>query len=179
MLPLSVAVASFVLQTHVATFPLVAVTGALMAAAIGRRWIGASAEERAVLTTQANRAAWVLAALWFLPLAEELSRPGGNLSAMWQFARRPPHGGTFTQAFDAWAGALTGVFRAALPLPQGRLIGGAMVVWPRLFAVLQLRSGRRRRVGAGPDGVSRVDGRAVAGGERGGMAAARASRRDP
>jgi hypothetical protein len=153
LLPLFLAFASFVLQTHVATFPLVAVTAALVAAAIVRRWSGASAEERAVLATQANRAAWVLAALWLLPLVEELSRPGGNLSAMWQFARQPPRGGTLTQAFDAWAGAFTGVFRAALPLPQGRLIG-TMVAWPRLFAVLHLlllanvvawaaRSGRR------------------------------------
>jgi hypothetical protein len=138
LLPLFFAVASFVLQTHVATFPLVAVTAALVAAAIGRRWIGASTEERAVLKTQANRAGWVLAALWLLPLVEELSRPGGNMSAMWQFARQPPHGGTLPQAFDAWAGALTGVFRAALPLPRGRLIGHTMVAWPRLFAVLHL-----------------------------------------
>ena len=138
LLPLFLAAASFVLQTHVATFPLVAVTGALVVAAIGRRWIGASAEERAVLKAQANRAAWVLAALWLLPLVEELSRPDGNMSAMWQFARQPPRGGAFPQAFDAWAGALTGVFRAGLSLPQGRLIGRSVVAWPRIVAVLDL-----------------------------------------
>lgn len=138
LLPLFLAVASFVLQTHVATFPLVAVTAALVAAAAGRRWIGASAEERAGLKAQANRAAWVLAALWLLPLVEELSRPGGNLSAMWQFARQPPRGGTLSQAFDAWAGALTGIFHAGLALPQGRLIVPSMAAWPRIIAALQL-----------------------------------------
>ena len=138
LLPLFLAVASFVLQTHVATFPLVAVTGALVVAAIGRRWIGASADERAALKAHANRAAWVLAALWLLPLVEELSRPDGNMSAMWQFARQQPRGGALPQAFDAWAGALTGVFRAGLSLPQGRLIGRSMVAWPRIVAVVEL-----------------------------------------
>jgi len=138
LLPLFLAVASFVLQTHVATFPLVAVTAALVVAAIGRRWIGASAEERAGLKAQANRAAWVLAALWLLPLVEELSRPAGNMSAMWQFARQPPRGGTLPQAFDAWASALTGVFHAGLSLPQGRLIVRSMAAWPRVVAVLHL-----------------------------------------
>jgi len=136
--PLFIAIASFVLQTHVATFPLVAVTAALVVAAIGRRWIGASAEERAGLKAQANRAAWVLAALWLLPLVEELSRPAGNMSAMWQFARQPPRGGTWPQAFDAWASALTGVFHAGLSLPQGRLIVRSVAAWPRVAAVLHL-----------------------------------------
>jgi hypothetical protein len=138
LLPLFLAAASFVLQTHVATFPLVAVTGVLVVAAIGRRWIRASAEERAVLKAQANRAAWMMAALWLLPLVEELSRPDGNMSAMWQFARQAPRGGALPQAFDVWAGALTGVFREGLSLPQGRLIGRSMVAWPRIVAVLDL-----------------------------------------
>ncbi len=138
LLPLFLAVASFVLQTHVATFPLVLTTAALVAAATGRRWIEAAAEEREALKAQANRAAWVAAALWLLPLVEELSRPAGNMSAMWQFARQPPRGGTFPQAFDAWAGALTGVFRGGLPLPQGRIIARSVMAWPRVIAVLQL-----------------------------------------
>ncbi len=138
LLPLFLAVASFVLQTHVATFPLVFATAALVVAATGRRWIGAAAEEREALKAQANRAAWVLAALWLLPLVEELSRPAGNMSAMWQFARQPSGGGTFPPAFDAWAGGLTGVFRGGLPLPDGRLIARSMVAWPRIIAVLHL-----------------------------------------
>ena len=56
LLPLFLAVASFVLQTHIATFPLVLTTGAFVVAATGRRWIrGGRGGERGAQGTGESR----------------------------------------------------------------------------------------------------------------------------
>ncbi len=138
LLPLLAVVASFLVQTHIGTFPLAAVSGALVAAAMGYHWRTAAAEERTVLKTQANRAAWLVAALWLLPVAEELDRPVGNLSVMWQFAQQPGRTAGLAQAFDSWASMITGVLHSGLTVPRGRLLVQQTAAWPWMTAITQL-----------------------------------------
>ena len=68
--------------------------------------------------------AWLLAALWFLPLAEEVSHSPGNITLIWNFfIHNTSHGQPLIAAFRAWASML-----AAVLLPSEISLGGGSLL---------------------------------------------------
>jgi hypothetical protein len=116
MLPFVVAVGSFLAQCHVALVPLVIVLSlvALTGAATTR------GEPRPPLAPALHASAWTLAAMWLLPIAEQLSHKPGNLIHLWTFfttsAGATP---SYFTSLEAWSYATIGVLRPDLSLPYG------------------------------------------------------------
>lgn len=117
MLPLFIVFGAFLAQTHVALVPLVMVLSVVVLVAIVR---GATHEHSSSLWPTLNGCAWLLVALWLLPLVEQLAHAPGNLVKLWRFfvvETGPSH--PYSAAFHAWIYALTGAFRPDLSTPYG------------------------------------------------------------
>ena len=119
LMPVAALLASFVVQTHVALLPVAVLT---VLTAIGGARRGAARADRARWRRAVNLAAWVLVAVWIVPIADQLAPGGGNLSRLWQFATGPSGGAAFSIAFEAWADALLAIFRRGLAMPTGLLL---------------------------------------------------------
>jgi hypothetical protein len=130
LMPLAVALASFVAQTHVGFAPAAA---AAVAIAVGGSWLGArgDAPRRSSFAVWTSVSLTLLLLLWLLPIAEQLAYTPGNMSDLWRFfgdeaaPRQPP----FT-AWSAWGDALAGAVHPRLRLPQGWAVGPASLFWP-------------------------------------------------
>jgi hypothetical protein len=136
MLPLLVAVGSFIAQCHVALVPLVIVLSLLALAGVVVR---EPREQRRSLAAVLQVCAWLLMALWLLPIVEQLSHTPGNLVHLWTFfttsGGSTPSYGT---ALAAWSYAITGVLRPDLTLPYGGHFKFTHLGWAIPFAVAQL-----------------------------------------
>jgi hypothetical protein len=116
MLPLVVLVGSAIAQTHVALVPLVLLlsAAAAIAAALATR------HDRMPFRGVLNACAWLLALLWMLPVAEQLSHTPGNLTRLWAFfVTGTGPGQPYSRAVAVWSYALTGAFRPDLYTPYG------------------------------------------------------------
>ena len=107
VLPLLLAVGSLVVQSHVGSFPCVlAITGVSFALFAVERGRGVEP-----LNRSSARAVWIwallslalLAAMWALPIREELQQSPGNLEKLYAFFVSPPKGYQFSDAFLALA----------------------------------------------------------------------------
>ena len=143
LIPLAVALASFVAQTYVGLLPLaaglslIAITAAL---ATSRHhhgvWIDPKTSRVLHLT------AWLLIILWSGPLAEQMASSPGNLTRMWHFfadARARP--GTealvgTTDAFVAWADNVAGTFLSGFRFTAGGGFTPSPAWWPWLCSPL-------------------------------------------
>ena len=120
LLPVVVFLASFVVQTHLALIPLVAAVVAVSAIAglaqAGRR--GLSRQDRRPI----NLAAWLMLALWFLPIVEQAAHAPGNLTLLWRFfVSNPGTGQSLPTAAAAWATMLEAPLRPTITLGAGGL----------------------------------------------------------
>jgi hypothetical protein len=135
MFPLVIVFGSFVTQAHVALVPLVVVLSlwALAGAVV-------NGEEHGVrLAAVLQTSAWLLAALWLLPIAEELAHTPGNLTRLWRFfVTNADVGQSFTTAFAAWTYALVGVLRPDLYTPYGGHLVVTHLLWGIPVAVAEV-----------------------------------------
>ena len=110
LLPLLAGLASFLAQTDVALVPFVAVIGAA-AAALG----AGSIRPRTIAWT-----AVTVAALWALPLGEQLTNQPGNVVRLWRFFVAGAGGRLGTaDAAAIWSNALTAPLRPGFILARG------------------------------------------------------------
>jgi hypothetical protein len=152
LLPLAAGVGTFVVQTHVGFVPVV---GVLSAAAAAIALLRYHQKERRWPWGGINATAWVLAALWLLPVVEQLSQPNGNLARLWRFfVSTPAPSQPIGIAVADWSYALSGVLRPAVPLPWGGHFVVTGLAWALPVAAVQVlalgfvgltaaRSGRR------------------------------------
>jgi hypothetical protein len=129
-LPLVALMASFALQTHIATFPIVAVSVGVVVVQAVRA--GASARRPWPL------AGAVLVVLWAAPIFEQVASRGGNLAKLWQFFSSPAGSAAPAIAFEAWADMLTFPLRAGLAMPRGLLIPHDGAGWRGVGAIAGL-----------------------------------------
>lgn len=116
MFPLVVLFGSFIAQTHVALVPLVIVLSLWALAGA----IVTEDEDAPRLSPVLQTSAWVLAALWLLPVAEELAHSPGNLARLWRFfVTGAGSGQPYSTACAAYSYALVGVLRPDLYTPYG------------------------------------------------------------
>jgi hypothetical protein len=138
-LVLTAALASFVMQTDVALVP---VASALAAIALAGVVAAARRAEPGPLRWRAmrglNATAWVIFALWLLPLAEEIRHTPGNLTLLWRFfVGGGPAGQTARHAAEAWAAMLNAPV-SSLSLATGGTFETAHGTLEIACAVLQM-----------------------------------------
>lgn len=116
LLPLLALVGSFVAQTHVGFVPtVVSISMGVLAVCVVER----TGERRALWRTL-NRTAWILSALWLLPISEAVSGAGGNAAALWRFfVIGAESGHSWREAFLNWSYGLSGILRPDFDLPWG------------------------------------------------------------
>jgi hypothetical protein len=140
LLPWIALIASFMAQTHVALVPLASVLAIVsvivaVAAERGRARDAASGQWRRFLSVTA----WLLAVLWLLPIAEELTQSPGNLTRLWRFfVVEPRQGQDLTAAVTLWSTALSAPFRSNLSIPWGLAFRPPDGIWPIVCGVLQV-----------------------------------------
>src|SRR5439155_16698998 len=84
-LPIVIVLASFIVQSDVALVPVVAgLCAASIGAAFATIW-WANGHQIRERSARLNVSAWLLAALWFLPAAEQVSHHPGNMTILWRF----------------------------------------------------------------------------------------------
>ena len=136
-LPVLALLASLVGQTHVALMPsALAIGGVSVVVSIARSWHEGRgrAGVRALLATVA-----VLALLWALPIAEQLTDSPGNMTELWRFFVSQSHPGQrWASAFSAWSDMLTGLVRPDFAVATGLRFRQSPIRWVEAFAVLQL-----------------------------------------
>jgi hypothetical protein len=135
LLPLTMAVGSFLAQTHLGFAPLVAGLSAAVLAALllWRR------EDDPPIGRVVSISACVLFALWGLPIGEAVSHGGGNLAALWRFfvtAAGPGH--SLRDALFNWSYGLTGILRPDFGLAWGGHFGMRGLWWVVPCAVAQV-----------------------------------------
>jgi hypothetical protein len=151
LLPLAVALASFVMQTHLGVAPTALAVAAVVALAT---WRGVRAAipgaRRAVIA-----AAAVAAVLWAVPLGEQVSAAPGNMTAIWRFFSSPDRGHqTMAATYAAWSDMVTGIVRPDLHVAGGspfrrsrwrlaRTVAGCEVAALTAIALLARRRQRR------------------------------------
>jgi hypothetical protein len=142
LLPLAALLATFAVQTHVGLLPTAGVMLGVALLAVFLPIVRSdSVDVRRRHWQTLIGTLWVLAALWFLPLAEEVTRRPGNLTRLWQFFMSSDiPGQPFGTAFAVWADMLAGVVRpsSSFGLGWGGPLGEVHPVWTRVWAVIQL-----------------------------------------
>ena len=124
-LPFAAVIASFVIQTDVALVPLASAILAVSTAAALAATRREPPNDAAVRVTGHSLAitAWLMAIVWFIPTAEQVSHTPGNMTALWQFfVDRPGHGQPLGTATAAWASMLTAVLRPGFSLATGAVV---------------------------------------------------------
>ncbi len=137
LLPIVAFLASFVVQTHIALVPLVASIVAVSAAA------GLADAGRRGQLPQSVRAIGLaicmLAALWFLPAAEQATHAPGNITLLWRFfVSSPTAGQPLAVAAPAWATMLEAPLGLTINLATGGTFEAPAAGRSLLIAILQL-----------------------------------------
>ena len=119
---------SFLVQTHLAMAPLVALVGAVAVApkrrALGGAWL---------------RACLVALALWLPPLVEQATHTPGNLTRIATFfAGGSSSGQTPGGALVAWSASLTSAFTPGFAVALGFDVRPPDSPWPVVWAVAQI-----------------------------------------
>jgi hypothetical protein len=115
--PLGVALASFVMQTHLGVVPTALAVSAVLALATWHAAREAIPRSRRA----AIIAAAVAAVLWAVPLSEQVSASPGNMTALWRFFSTPDRGHqTMATTYAAWSDMVTGIAR-----PDFHIAGGS------------------------------------------------------
>jgi hypothetical protein len=126
LLPVTLIVGSFVVQTHLGFAPIV---GGLSAAVLASLLLARRASDRS-LWPILSASGGLLMAAWLLPIGDAVSRGGGNLAALWRFfviEGRPGHG--FREALLNWSYGIAGILRPDFALPWGGHFGMHHLWW--------------------------------------------------
>ena len=122
LLPVLVALASFVVQTHLGLGPaVIAVSGAATAMLIVRATMIRSGERAPRIWPILTGTLGLFVVLWMLPLAQELSRPDGNLTELWMFfgAGEARPGQPWRISFRTWADMISALPRSDVHVGWG------------------------------------------------------------
>jgi hypothetical protein len=158
-MPVVAGLATFIAQTHVGQVPAaLALSGFSAAAAVIVTQRSDGPLARARISRAVNLTMWVLAVLWFLPLAEQVSQQTrgaqGNLATLWQFFTSPDrHGQSLGAAFTAWGETLSEMLRLEIRVGWGAVFhsrGGWLapalsVIQVTLLVAIAIRAGRQGR----------------------------------
>lgn len=159
LMPLVAGLATFIVQTHLGQVPVaLALSGSSAAVAIFLTLRSDDPASRARIPGAVNLTLWVVAVLWLLPLAEQLTEQArgaqGNLATLWQFFTSPDrHGQTPGVAFTAWGETLSAMLGRQIPVGWGNVFRSRndwiatmlSVVQVVLLALTAIRSGRQGR----------------------------------
>lgn len=116
LLPLGAGLASFVMQTHIGVVPDAIAMSAVLASAV---WVATRDESGRRLRALVAAAA-VVATLWAVPLAEQMSATPGNMTALWRFFGSQGRGHqTLAASYAAWSDMVTGVARPDFRVGEG------------------------------------------------------------
>ena len=116
LLPLGVALASFVMQTHIGVVPTTLAVSAVLALGVWQATREATDRRRRLVIA----AAAVAAVLWAMPLAEQISSAPGNMTAIWRFFSSQGRGDqTLAASYAAWSDMLTGIVRPDFRVAEG------------------------------------------------------------
>lgn len=129
-LPLLAAVASIVVQSHVAALPLAAI--AFAAGAVALKTSGIQRSQTVA------RAVAVLFVVWLLPVVEQFMPAGGNAGRLLQFALTPQPPADWSIAIQAWGDALLSFVRSDFRVPLGLLVTHDPVRWTMAAAFAEL-----------------------------------------
>lgn len=156
LLPWSALISSFLIQTDIAYTPVViAIAAVCVAGVLFHAWkTGASV--RPPVTRAINRSAWIVAAAWSLPLAEEVvHRPSGNVDLVLDYFHKPAEvHHTLAQALaffgHNYIGVLSSSFTSAvghgapesfpgweLAVALGLFVGGFALMWSRRTSAIE------------------------------------------
>lgn len=152
LLPFGVALASFVMQTHIGVVPT-----AIALCALGAFVLVRSAPPHRLRRARALAAAAAIVgvALWAVPIAEQVTHAPGNVTAIARFFSSPDRGQqTLAASYAAWSDMLTGIVRPDFQIAEGspfrrsrwrpaRTIAGFEIVALTAIAIVGHR--RRRR----------------------------------
>jgi hypothetical protein len=137
-LPLAAVLASFVMQTDIAVVPF-ASTVLIVALVAGATAHAREPWRSPAIRTHVNVAAWLMVMMWFFPAAEQMSRPQGNLTALWRFfVGQPGNGQVFTTALAAWASWMTAPFRQEFALATGATVIPEISSWQVWLVLAQV-----------------------------------------
>jgi hypothetical protein len=120
---MAVAAASFVIQTHLSTAPLMAFLLCATVLIVVVRFTdrGSTAKYRRAL----NLALWLGLAMWFLPLADEVTSSPGNLTAIFRFFVEPNYSPVSRDSYRAFFRMLS-----AAVMPGFETAWGGQIVRP-------------------------------------------------
>src|ERR1700722_19115170 len=155
LLPLAAMIGTFAVQTHVGVLPVVlAVSAVALGSVLSSARSGVPIGRRGTVGILSVTLC-VLAALWAVPVWEEMTRTPGNLTRLWRFFfTGHREGQPLRSAYIAWTDMLAGVLRPDLRLAEGSPFRRSHLRWPGGWAAVQLallavtatvaaRSGRR------------------------------------
>jgi hypothetical protein len=139
LLPVLAALASFVVQTHLGLGPaVIAVSGAATATLIVRA---------TVLRSEGATRVWpilvgtlcLFMVLWMLPIAQELSRPDGNLTQLWMSfgAGEARPGQPWKISFRAWADMISALPRSDVHVGWGNRYRPDSGPWNQAWAIAE------------------------------------------
>jgi hypothetical protein len=116
LLPLALAFATFIAQTHVAFVPIVGVLSVTVTLFL---IFGERGDRRSLQPRDYALSALVIA-VWLPPAFEALRNSGGNLAALWQFfVTDAGSGHSLKESVVTWSYGLTGIFRPDFQLGWG------------------------------------------------------------
>jgi hypothetical protein len=139
LLPVLVALASFVVQTHLGLGPaVIAVSGAATAMLIVRATVIRS-EGATRVWPILTAALGVFLILWMLPLAQEFSRPEGNLTQLWMFfgAGEARPGQPWRISFRTWADMISALPRSDVHVGWGNRYRPDAGPWNQAWAIAE------------------------------------------
>ena len=135
--PVSVALGSFCMQTHVGLGPCVVALWAFGTVGVALRvWRGEIRSDAA--RRWLNLSMWIAVVCWLLPIAEELDNRPGNLTAILRFFFGSESGRPFPEAFRIWADTMSALVTNRLAIPAGHAALSTASVLPIALAVGQM-----------------------------------------
>ena len=140
LLPVLVALASFVVQTHLGLGPaVIAVSGAATAMLVVRATVIRSGESATRVWPILAATLGLFLILWMLPLAQEFSRPEGNLTQLWTFfgAGEARPGQPWRISFRTWADMISALPRSDVHVGWGNRYRPHNGPWSQAWAIAE------------------------------------------
>jgi hypothetical protein len=139
LLPVLVALASFVVQTHLGVGPAVIAVSGAAAAMLAVRAIVIRSEGSTRVWPILTAALGVFLMLWMLPLAQQFSRPEGNLTQLWMFfgAGEARPGQPWRVSFRTWADMISALPRSDVHVGWGNRYRPDAGPWNQAWAIAE------------------------------------------
>ena len=137
LIPLAVALASFIAQTHIGLLPYAAGVSAIAitaAIATSRRDHGVWFDPKTSRILKLSL--WLALVLWSGPLAEQMAHSPGNLTRILHFFSNAQAMPRTTEAFVAWGDNVAGIFLPGFRFNGGGAFTPSSAWWPLLYSAL-------------------------------------------